>query len=489
MIGQRISNYEIKAPLGEGGMGAVYLAEHPLMGRKVAIKLLKRELAGDPAIVQRFINEARAATAIRHPNIIDVLDLGILPDGCPYIVMELLEGESLGQRVRRQGTLPVVDALEIASQVTAALAAAHAKGIVHRDLKPENLFLVRDESVSGRLQVKVLDFGIAKLQAEVSGVSTRSGSVLGTPPYMSPEQCRGISRDLDHRTDVYALGIILYEMLCGTPPFVAEGFGDVLMMHMSQQPPPPRARNPQIPEALERTILRALEKKKEDRFPSMAELAGELERIKATLPRAPSPWADVQTILPKTMLLPAAGSTLSIGPAAEAIGGSRSSTTLSSSVSVLSSGKSGTAPRSPRRFVLVAGGVAGAALLVSLLIWRGGRETSGPSRPIIAAVSSVAPASPAPDASAAVAAEPVAREPEDRSVTAAPPEAPRSSPSTRPARRTGLVKRAAASTPSVPPPTPAVEPKPPPPPDAAPPPPPLPPAKWQPAAPPKWKPR
>src|SRR5256885_5201957 len=193
-------------------MGAVYMARHPLIDRRVAVKVLRPEYAQDRTLVQRVFNEARAANAIRHPNIIEVHDVGLLPDGLPYLMMELLEGEPLARRIARLGRMSVSEAMEVARQAASALAAAHAKGIVHRDLKPDNIFLAVNPGEPTR--VKVLDFGIAKLRREMSAASyeTGAGAILGTPPYMSPEQCRGVSANVDHRADVYALGIILYEM-------------------------------------------------------------------------------------------------------------------------------------------------------------------------------------------------------------------------------------------------------------------------------------
>jgi len=241
IIGHRINNYEVQRLIGEGGMGAVYIAQHTLIGRKAAIKVLRREFSEDAGLVSRFMNEARAAAAIGHPNIVDVVDVGNLPDGTPYMMMEFLVGEDLSKLLARSGPLPVEVALPLALQAGSAIGAAHEKGIVHRDLKPENLFLVPDPTAPGQRRVKVLDFGIAKLRGDFSGgsVKTKTGSLLGTPQYMSPEQCRGIPDDIDHRSDIYSFGIILYEMLCGSPPFVSEGLGDILLMHLTQIPDPP----------------------------------------------------------------------------------------------------------------------------------------------------------------------------------------------------------------------------------------------------------
>ncbi|HEY5090378.1 MAG TPA: serine/threonine-protein kinase, partial [Polyangia bacterium] len=280
MIGERVNNYQVVSLLGEGGMGAVYLAEHPFMGRKAAIKVLRRELAEDEGLVERFMNEARAANAIHHPNIIDIIDVGQLPSGIPYLMMEFLDGESLAKRIEREKRLAVSAAVDIATQTASALYAAHGKGIVHRDLKPDNLYLVSDEARRFGQRVTVLDFGIAKLRGELSGsgAKTQSGSVMGTPPYMSPEQCRGITDEIDHRTDVYALGIILYEMLTGAPPFMSEGWGEVVLMHVTKAPPPPRTRNPEITPEVEAVILKALAKTPADRWASMAELGMALQK-------------------------------------------------------------------------------------------------------------------------------------------------------------------------------------------------------------------
>jgi serine/threonine protein kinase len=279
VIGKHLNNYEVVSLLGEGGMGTVYLALHPIMGRKAAVKVLKAELARDESLVVRFFNEARAANAIRHPNIIDIIDVGMLPeDNLPYMLMEFLEGESLSTRLDRVRPLPVDTAVEVAFQTASALAAAHSKGIVHRDLKPDNLFLVPDEMVGSGERVKVLDFGIAKLRDDMRGSSmkTRTGAIMGTAVYMSPEQCQGLIEKVDHRTDIYALGIILYEMLCGAPPFLSEGFGDIIIMHVMREPEPPQVKNPAIPDGVAAAILQALAKDPTDRFQSMLEFQAAL---------------------------------------------------------------------------------------------------------------------------------------------------------------------------------------------------------------------
>jgi eukaryotic-like serine/threonine-protein kinase len=239
MEGATIGQYRVTGVIGQGGMGAVYAAEHMLLGRPAAIKVLLPELSQNQAMVMRFFNEARAATAIRHPGIVEIYDFGWSPDGAAFIVMEHLQGETLARRMAR-GRFGWRPALAIVRQIAGALSAAHAKGIVHRDLKPDNIFLVLDPEVPGGERIKLLDFGIAKLAGESAGgmSMTRTGAVMGTPTYMAPEQCRGVATD--HRADLYALGCIAFELCGGRPPFVGEGTGDVLAAHIHV--PTPRAR-------------------------------------------------------------------------------------------------------------------------------------------------------------------------------------------------------------------------------------------------------
>jgi eukaryotic-like serine/threonine-protein kinase len=281
MGGEDIGNYSIVKKIGGGGMGAVYLAEHTLLGRSAAIKVLLRELSHDQELVTRFFNEARAATSIKHPGIVEIYDFGYHTDGSAYIVMELLEGESLATRLRRSGPLPEGRASGLCRLIAGALGAAHAKGIVHRDLKPDNVFIVPDPDVANGERTKILDFGIAKLSTEVQGASkTRTGAVMGTPTYMSPEQCKG-SGKVDLRADIYALGCILYEMVCGRAPFVAEGAGEVLAQHIYAPVPAPSSIAAVTP-ALEQAILRALAKEPVLRFQSANEMATALQTALAS---------------------------------------------------------------------------------------------------------------------------------------------------------------------------------------------------------------
>lgn len=288
VIGERYGNYQAISLLGEGGMGAVYLAEHPGIGRRVAVKVLRAEMDHDPQLLTRFLNEARAANAIRHPNIIEVLDSGTTERGSSYLVMELLEGEVLSSRIRRLVRLDEKSAVEIAMQTAAGLGAAHAKGIIHRDLKPDNLFLIPEPTDIARERVKILDFGIAKLHKMAGdSLKTRTGTLMGTPVYMSPEQCLG-TKEVDHRSDVYSLGCILFELLAGRPPFVSEGFGELLSMHLHEPPPALRQFAPQVTPDIEQAVLRMLAKKPDERFQSMNDVRAALATA-ANLPNAVSP--------------------------------------------------------------------------------------------------------------------------------------------------------------------------------------------------------
>ncbi|MEC7521569.1 MAG: protein kinase [Myxococcota bacterium] len=267
-----LGRYRVERVLGEGGMGAVYLARHELIDKGVVIKVLHEDMARDQDVVERFRREAKAATAIGNEHIVDVTDMGELDDGSPFIVMELLEGRPLADAIEEDGAFPVARTVHVAMQICDALAAAHEKGIVHRDLKPENIFLVERRKDADF--VKVLDFGISKMQKSPAeeGNLTRTGMAMGTPTYMSPEQAQGL-KTLDHRTDVYALGVILYEMLAGDLPFLAETYPALLLKMMTEDAPPLTEKRGDVPPGLAELVQRTMAKKPEDRPATMRELA------------------------------------------------------------------------------------------------------------------------------------------------------------------------------------------------------------------------
>ena len=278
-IGATVGNYRIQEKIGEGGMGAVYLATHPLLGRKAAVKMLLPEHSKKADLVTRFFNEAKTAASLRHPALVEVFDFGFLPDGPGLHRHGLPGGREPQRRLTRVAPLAPEVAAEIARQLAAGVAAAHSQGIVHRDLKPDNIFLVPDPEQPDRERVKILDFGIAKLvlpSTVGSKGATSTGMLLGTPLFMAPEQCRGAGT-VDHRADIYSVGCILYNMLTAHPPFDREGVGEILAAHLHEQVTPPRALDPSLPEALEAIVMRALSKRPEDRQQSMADLAGELQ--------------------------------------------------------------------------------------------------------------------------------------------------------------------------------------------------------------------
>jgi hypothetical protein len=285
VIGERLGNYRVVRQLGEGGMGVVYLAEHELLRRKAALKVLHTELGQSRDVLERFLAEAQATAALKHPGIVEILDCGFHTTGQAYIVMEFLEGCSLGHFLAERGRLPIGDIALVGQQIAAAVGTAHAHRLVHRDLKPENVFLVER-----RLdRVKVLDFGIAKLLGDTPGSKrTRTGMVLGTPAYMSPEQCRGVG-EIDHRADIYSLGCVLYEMGCGRLPFLYAGTGELIAAHLAEAPPPPRALVPLLSPAFDGLVLRMLSKSAADRPASMQVVSDELERLAAAAPAQTRP--------------------------------------------------------------------------------------------------------------------------------------------------------------------------------------------------------
>jgi serine/threonine protein kinase len=295
--GYRLGAYRLVRRIGEGGMGTVWTAEHAVLGRCAAIKILHPEYSTRTGAITRFFNEARAATAISDPGIIQIFDVG-RHDGSAYIVMELLEGEPLDVRLSRMGALPLGTALRLCRQAASAIGAAHARGIVHRDLKPENIFVVRDPEVLGGERAKVLDFGIAKLADGIGlKLKTNASAIVGTPPYMSPEQCRGAG-EVDQRADIYSLGCVLFTLVVGRPPFASKSSGVLIMQHLSDPPPRPSSLAPELPGDVDGLILRCLEKRPGDRFASGAELAQAIDAIEAlpsVVRAAPYAFAAVPT--------------------------------------------------------------------------------------------------------------------------------------------------------------------------------------------------
>jgi serine/threonine protein kinase len=271
--GAKIGEYVVDRKIAEGGMGSVYAGHHPVIGKRVAVKVLSAQCALIPDLVRRFVEEARAVNKIGHPNIIDIFSFGTLADARPFFVMEYLEGANLAERLEA-GNLTSSETRRLLRQICGALEAAHRAGIIHRDLKPENIWVAtpaHEESFA-----KVLDFGIAKLLDNPAGKSTQTGAAMGTPRYMAPEQCMG--RPVDHRADIYSLGVILYEIFAGIVPFRGESFGELIYQHMSEPPEPPSRHRPMDPE-LERIILACLEKDPAKRPESAKELGRLLDLV------------------------------------------------------------------------------------------------------------------------------------------------------------------------------------------------------------------
>jgi serine/threonine protein kinase len=394
--GTQVGGYKVLHRIGEGGMGSVWLAEHAMLGRRAAIKMLHPEFSGRREIVTRFFNEAKAATTISDPGIVQIFDFGHHVDGNAYIVMELLDGEPLDKRLSRVGALDVPDALRIMRQVASTLGAAHQRGIVHRDLKPENIYLVRDPEVASGERAKVLDFGIAKLVTDQGGVKTHTQAVMGTPAYMSPEQCRGAGH-VDQRSDVYALGCVLFRLLCGKPPFDAEGIGEIIVMHMQKAPELPSRLRPGVPPEVDNLVLKCLAKDPSQRFASGAELAIAIGALTGSSPSVPAASARY-----------AAAS---------------APTTLSSATGVNSMT---TAPRRSRPVLLAGIGVVsvGAAFAIVYGVTRGSSESSASATPVEPAPTPTpAPPTTAPITTAA-APTPVAPTPPPPAPVETPPSGP-----------------------------------------------------------------
>jgi eukaryotic-like serine/threonine-protein kinase len=319
--------YRLDALLAEGGMGAVYRATHVMLGKTVAIKLIRPAIVASPEIVRRFQREARAATALNHPNIVSVYDLGQTPDGTLYIAMEYIDGPSLKTLIQAGRSIPLTRTIAILRQVASALATAHKHNIIHRDLKPHNIMLA--EGLDGSEVAKLVDFGIAKTFDESTQL-TSAGSALGTPYYMSPEQIEG--RTVDARSDLYALGIILYEMLVGEVPFADQSTPAVLVKQLKERPVRPSLRNAAVPASLETIALRCLEKDPALRFQSADEFAAALNEASAAL-----------TATSADVTLPMVGAV----PSAPEVGSAQPGATAVSSVNVASPSPTPAAMASP----------------------------------------------------------------------------------------------------------------------------------------------
>jgi eukaryotic-like serine/threonine-protein kinase len=300
--GTMVGEYRIEGKLGEGGFGAVYKAVHPLIGKLAAVKVLGRQFSANPGMVSRFIAEARAVNQIKHRNIIDIFSFGQLPDGRQYYQMELLDGLPFDQYLDQQKRLTLAQAQPILRGIARALDAAHGKGILHRDLKPDNVFLVFDED--GHVEPKLLDFGLVKLLSDGGSGShkTKTGTPMGTPYYMSPEQCRG--KDVDRRTDVYSFGAMVFQILTGEIPFNGESAMDVLFKHMTNEPPKASERYPGLPPQVDAPLIKMMAKEPQDRPATVGEAldllyraareAGALSDPSVALPRPEGVSRDSQ---------------------------------------------------------------------------------------------------------------------------------------------------------------------------------------------------
>ncbi len=278
--------YKVEDVLGVGGMGVVVAARHIQLEQKVALKFLRPEAMQSKEAVERFLREARNAVRLRSEHVAKVTDVGTLDSGAPYMVMEYLDGADLSRVVHATGSIAIEEAVYFVLQACEAIAEAHSLGIIHRDLKPQNLFVTR--RVDGKPLVKVLDFGISKTLDTAGGLSlTRTSSIMGSPLYMSPEQMRS-SKNVDQRADIWALGVILYELLTGHVPFEAESVPELCLKVVQDEPASPKSMRPEVPEGLSAVILKCLEKNVANRFSNVAELAAALEPYSAEIARGSS---------------------------------------------------------------------------------------------------------------------------------------------------------------------------------------------------------
>jgi serine/threonine-protein kinase len=406
--GSILGRYEIGRLLGRGGMGAVYEATHRDLKKRVAIKVLSTALAGEEA-KQRFLREGEAASRIQHPNVVDVTDVGV-EGSLSYLVMEFLEGEDLAHRLARQGPMSPREIADVLLPVCAGLAIAHDEGVVHRDLKPENIFLVRQRH--GGIEPKVLDFGISKLTGRDAVAMTGTLATFGTPYYMPPEQVRG-ARQADQRSDVYALGVVLYESVTGKRPFEAENIYSMLHAIGAGEYPPPRTARPGLPADVEAVIVRAMQLEPANRFPTVRHLAAALlpfasDKARVLYGEAFAGIDDGPGARPAAAPAPARTGDLAWAATATPAPGQGpfSSKSLPAAKETTLGSATGhqveTVPAAPRSRlgVVVGGSVAvGAVLFVAAkLLWPAPPPAAAPAAPVVAAPTPSAPAPPAPRA-------------------------------------------------------------------------------------------
>jgi serine/threonine-protein kinase len=446
-VSQHVGNYRVIRKLGEGGMGVVFLAEHAVMGRLAAVKLLLPAMTESSEAVTRFFNEARATARIKHPGIVDIFDCAQMPNGQAYIVMEYLQGETLGSYVTRYGKLSghVEVARAILRQIANALEAAHARGIVHRDLKPDNVFLSSEGGATDLASVKVLDFGIAKLaKGDKPFAVTTTRELLGTPVYISPEQCKG-AKNLDHRSDIYSLGCIAFEMLTGQPVFIADSLGELIASHMFKEPPALTDLEPAVPPALADLVRRMLAKSPDDRPRSMAAVVDALDAA-----GAPAALRGAQIALPLGLPLEVsrAEDPSVTGAPTQTVGQYVSHAKRGPDAALPPPAPDVPAPQPSSRRAIAAIAV-GAAAAVALVVWlAAGRAPSREAPPPVVAPAPVAPAAPPPPASAAPPA-PVEVPPPTPPVEApAPPQARPARAAPKTAKPTAKAKPAAAPKPA-----------------------------------------
>jgi tRNA A-37 threonylcarbamoyl transferase component Bud32 len=421
--GAQLGRYRVLRRIGSGGMATVYEAEHGDLEKRVALKTLHPALSVDPEARARFLREGRAAARIRHPHVVEVFDVGQEGDTL-YLVMEHLAGEDLGTLLGREGSLPVERLVDLVLPVIAAVMTAHEAGVVHRDLKPENIFLARARN--GNTVPKVLDFGISKLSGAGAGPRlTGSAAMLGTPVYMSPEQAR--SGHVDARSDQYALGVILYECATGVLPFQAPELYPLLHAIVQGEHRPPRSLRPELPDALEVVIERAMHRDADARFASLRELGQALLPLASRTGRGV--WREVFGMAPTPYGLEA--------PPALPVAPRVAQGTLLPRVRQVCVVTSA-AVRSPRGLRWTAGGVAAAMVLVAAVLPSGARDV--PTAPAAAPVVAT-PRPAAPPAVSAISPPAAARPAVIAAPTASPPPAPRATPSRAPPAPRGVARR------------------------------------------------